>query len=103
MHADWSFIVLGGVGGLIPDVLRLIKGRYKAFPGYLRERNFWLGLLLLVLLGGLAAWAFQAHDAKAALAYGFGAPQVFSTLVSSQDQPAVRGDGEFDLRRWWAS
>ena len=97
-----SFIVLGCIGGFIPDVLRLIKGRYKAFPGYLRQPSFWVGLALLVALGGLAAWIGDAHDAKQALAYGFGAPQLISTLASSQGEPAARR-GAFSLRQWWAT
>jgi hypothetical protein len=107
-----SFIVLGCVGGLIPDALRLIKGRYESFPRYLTQPSFWVGLALLVALGGLAAWAGGAHNAKEALAYGFGAPQFISTLASASGGTTVRGvtlRGDqargvsvSAIRRWWA-
>ena len=37
---------LGCVGGLIPDVIRVIKNRYnKTLPSYFGEKSFWIGFL----------------------------------------------------------
>jgi hypothetical protein len=98
-----SLIILGCIGGLIPDVLRLIRARYQGLPAYFKQPSFWLGLVFLVAVGGLAAWIGEAQDAKQALAYGFGAPEVISRFLSSTpEQPAFRSAEEFSLRRWWA-
>jgi hypothetical protein len=98
---NWQIILLGCAGGLIPDVLRIIGNRYSAeLPGHLKTVNFWLGLILLVALGGLAAWLGGATDAKTALAFGFGAPEIVSRLLASG--PTTLDSGGSATRRWWA-
>ena len=58
---DWMMILIGCAGGLIPDALRIIKNRPDPkVPEYLRSVTFWIGLLLLVILGRLAAWLGEA-------------------------------------------
>lgn len=104
LSQDFVFIVLAGcIGGLLPDILRIIKNRYKKKPpSYLKSRNFWLGVFLLVALGGLAA-SLLAQSPKDALAYGFAAPEIFSRLASKSAEGVDLGDaGFFDLRAWWA-
>jgi hypothetical protein len=101
---NWTMIILGCVGGAIPDVIRIIQNRHKPeLPDYVGSMNFWLGLVLLVLLGGFAAWLGGASDYKAALAFGFAAPEIVSRLLSSG--PGVKGPGTGvgdDTRRFWA-
>jgi hypothetical protein len=102
---SWPFVVLGLVGGLIPDAVRLIKNRHETdVPAYLRRFNFWLGLFLLILMGGAAAWLLGAATSKEALAYGYSAPELVSkVLAKTGEQGAVdRGAGELDVRTWWA-
>jgi hypothetical protein len=96
-------IALGCFGGLLPDILRLIKDRYNsALPTYLRSGMFWLGLFLLVVIGGVTAWLLGAQDAKQAVAYGFAAPELLSRLASKVPEPQFRTRGAtFDLRTWW--
>ena len=55
---DWHMIILlGCVGGIIPDVIRIVQNRREpSLPDYVKSANFWIGLALLLLLGGLAAW-----------------------------------------------
>lgn len=99
---DIPLIVLGCVGGLLPDLLRAVKGRHKAFPKYWGQPTFWLGLALAVALGGFLAWILEAKAAKEALAYGFGGPAIVTKLLGTSGAvEATRGS--FDLRRWWAS
>ena len=109
----FSLVVVGCAGGLLPDVLRLIKHRYQAdIPAYLQRPNFWLGVVLLAAIGGLAAWALAAGTARDALIYGYAAPQLFSELVGGATVARPeRGGGEpgpggapppFSLLRWWA-
>jgi len=109
--------LFGFLGGLLPDVLRLIKNRHKTeLPAYLKSASFWIGLLLLVGTGGLAAYLMQADTIKDALIYGYTAPQVFSSLVggasANKEEEAARSRGLFDeshreekqtLLNWWSS
>jgi hypothetical protein len=103
-----SMFWLGVAGGALPDVLRIIKQRYTGFPEWLAQPGYYVGLLLLLALGGLAAWLGGATEWKSALAMGFTAPEVISRLVSAQGD-ATRGGwtrgmfAGFPLRSWWAS
>jgi hypothetical protein len=99
-----TMILIGCLGGLIPDALRIIKNRHEPqVPEYLRSVTFWLGLLLLVILGGLAAWLGEAANVKQALAYGFAAPEFISRILSGGEAaaPASEGGGKLNLRAWW--
>jgi hypothetical protein len=103
-----QIVAWGCVGGLFPDILRFVKGRYEKPGEFYKYWNFWLGLFLLVALGGLAAWLAGATDVKGALAYGFAAPEVIAKLFSQQGGSAAVDRGEaldtqdgFSLRRWW--
>jgi hypothetical protein len=118
---DVSYFLLGCLGGVLPDALRLARNRYETeVLDYLKRLNFWLGLLMLALVGGLTAWIFGLTSAKDALIYGYAAPAVISQLVASiapggSDQPTVRGGavgaarsmapaagkGELNLLKWW--
>lgn len=105
MSKETLFIIaFGCIGGFLPDVLRIIKGRHDAAPGYLKSGTFYLGLALLVALGGFAAWLFGANEAKEAVAYGFAAPEIISKLGA--DVNPDRGDaasGNTSLRQWWSA
>ena len=99
-----DFFLLGALGGALPDIIRIIKGRYKLKPPkYLKSLNFWLGFILLILLGGAAAWLFGAQDVKSALAMGFSAPEIFSNLASKSEDEEKKKDPKFRLRGWWAA
>jgi hypothetical protein len=101
-----SLFLLGCVGGLLPDILRLIRNRYKIqVPTYLRQTNFWIGVLLLVLIGGLTAWILGSDSPKEALIYGYASPQILSQLAAGATSERVeRGEQRrvpFSLMRWW--
>jgi hypothetical protein len=99
-----EMVALGCAGGLIPDVIRIIKSRHKnRIPSYLKHFNFWFGLILLIALGGFAAWFLGAEKAKEALAYGYAAPELISRVLSeSATEPADRGDeSAFSLLKCW--
>lgn len=98
-----AIVLFGCVGGLLPDILRFIRGRYyKRVPRYLGSFTFWLGIVLLVAVGGLAAWALDAQSLKEALAYGYAAPELLSRLSAKYVEVVDRDDAAFDLRSWWA-
>jgi hypothetical protein len=89
-------VIYGSLGGLLPDALRLIRERKRRqVPAYLRSGSFWLSLVLLGLLGGLAAAVLNADSPTQALAFGFAAPELFSRAIAAT---AERGE----LRQWWA-
>jgi len=101
---QWTMILIGCAGGLIPDALRIIKNRHDPqVPEYLRSVTFWIGLLLLIILGGLAAWLGEAANVKQALAYGFAAPEFISRILSGggAGAGATGGEGKLSLREWW--
>ena len=100
---DWYMVGLGCAGGALPDVIRLIQNRYKTeLPDYLLTLNFAIGFVLLVALGGFAAWLGGAKATKEALAYGFGAPEIVSRLLSAKAITLGRPGVGDSLRRFWA-
>jgi hypothetical protein len=120
-----TLIALGCVGGLLPDVIRLVKNRgNSAVPDYLKAPMFWIGFILLVAIGGFAAWLLGAQDLKQAVAFGYAAPELLSNLGAEpkgagqkkapEDVDRTRRAGDidrtprtkarrepFNLRRWW--
>src|SRR5512141_1218816 len=104
-----GLFLLGCLGGAVPDLLRIIKNRYKAsLPKYMRSANFWIGLVILVAIGGLTAWILEADSAKAALLYGYASPQVLSNLAGSflsgrtdRGVPDPNRPPTMDLPQWW--
>lgn len=104
----WLILVLGAVGGAIPDLIRVAKA-----AGDLRywSRTYLISFIALVVLGALAAWLADVVDGVAqptvvtALTAGFAGPELVSRLLSKKDPSAgdrVAGGAGFDLRRWWA-
>jgi hypothetical protein len=102
----WEMFLLGCAGGLLPDILRIIKSRHDGtMPAYLKSIMFYVGLLFLVLLGGAASWLLAATDLKQAIAYGFAAPEIISDLFGkSPDEdrgPVDSPPPPLTLRTWW--
>ena len=109
---NWSLIGIGCAGGVVPDLIRFAKARYDAsIADYFKRWNFWVGLLVLVALGGIAA-AF-ASTVTQAFIYGYAAPEFFSRLAAKHDSdggpegnlgavPEANPTHEaFSVRRWW--
>ena len=99
-----GFVILGCVGGLLPDLLRFMKMKYKSdFPYYLKNGQFWIGFVSQIIVGGLMSWALGANKTIDALIYGYAAPQLISILVgnatSSLSVPS-KGKKQFSLRDW---
>lgn len=88
---DLTFL-FGLAGGLLPDAIRIVNNRYNpTLPEYLKSANFYIGTTLLVGLGGAAAWLTQADSVVDALAMGYSAPQIISTLMQQKANTAVPG------------
>ncbi len=96
-----GFVVLGALGGILPDAVRFAKKKEEGFPEWFRSLGYWAGLGVLVVLGGAAAWLGQAQDWQSAISMGFAAPEIISRLFGSESA-AIHGTGNgFPLRRWW--
>jgi hypothetical protein len=104
-----EYIIYGCIGGLFPDILRIIKNRYEpSLPNYLKSGNFYLGLVLLILLGGFLVYLKAPEDIIEALAIGYSGPQIFSSLTASvlakkDSNEETRGLGNtfHFISRWW--
>lgn len=104
MTIDWTIAALGCLGGAVPDLLRLIKGRHEGAPQYLGHWFFWVMFAVLVAGGGLCAVLLGAKDYQSALALGFSAPEILSRLAASSGTD--RGSGGSGtlisiIRSWW--
>jgi len=99
----YEMVGLGCLGGILPDILRMIAARYEGPPKYLAQPFFWISLLLLVVLAGGTAFLVKPTGTIETLAVGFGAPEIISKLLG---RPADRGIGKKpsiigDIRSWW--
>jgi hypothetical protein len=91
-QVNWTLIIFGCVGGLLPDILRIIQDRYNlTIAAYFKSPMFYISLILLALLGGFSAWLLGAADVKQALAYGFGAPEIISRVLGKIGGNVDRG------------
>jgi len=109
---DLPIFLVGCLGGLLPDALRIIKNRYEPeLASYLKKANFWIGLLLMTAIGGLAAWILAAPTFKDAIVFGFAAPELISQLVGGViktepervDRKLTKMEKPLSITRWWAS
>ncbi len=113
-----DFLTYAIIGGLIPDIIRIIKNRYGALPDYLKNLNFYIGLVLMVGLGVFAVYLKQPADKIEAIAIAFSAPQVVSSLLGNKlktpnhdaneqvsfmelKENKVSGGVVSFLRNWW--
>ncbi len=108
-------VLMGALGGLLPDILRIVKSRHDPqLQPYLRSIMFWVGVLLAVAVGAVAAALAGATSVREALAYGFGAPEVLTRILSTAGQPAppakapegvaaLARSGRPTLGNWWAA
>jgi hypothetical protein len=99
-----KLVLLGAVGGLLPDVLRIIAaGRQGTMPDSLKRAIFYISLVLLAGIGALAVWLVGAGSPKEAIAIGFGAPELISRLgaAAGQVDHGAEGAQRVTLRDWW--
>jgi hypothetical protein len=97
-------LTLGVVGGLLPDIIRIVRDRHnKELPAFLKSSKFYISLVLLAALGGFAAWLLDAASYKDAVIYGFTAPEALSKLAGTSAGEADRGRGQrtMTVREWW--
>jgi hypothetical protein len=110
--------LFGCIGGLLPDVLRLLKNSEERESVGKNLPTFLGGLVLQVFLGGLVA--FLATSANllpgegqivpgtllAAVSYGFSAPEILTRLLATSApklDPSSQRKSNFNLLHWWAT
>jgi len=98
---DVKLLLWSALGGITPDLTRLVKAGALGAPSYLKSWFFWVSFIILALLGVAAAYLMPATNEKQAFAFGFSAPEILSRLAAKQD--ADRKVGDFTLRTWWAA
>jgi hypothetical protein len=121
----YEAVMWGCLGGILPDVLRLVGLRYGDVPNYLKQGFFWLSLVLLVAVAGLAAYLLAPQRIVDAVTLGFSAPEILSTALGTKKPPSggpppadrgsvaaetqrpSQGGGASNalvqLRHWWAN
>jgi hypothetical protein len=87
-----SVFLLGGVGALAPDIVRIYNlretGEFGQFTvGYL------LASLGMAVIGAVVAWALPATTARSALFAGIAAPAIISTVVRNAGGGGGGGTG----------
>jgi len=93
-------LLWSALGGITPDLIRLVKAGDSGAPTYLKSWFFWISFVILALLGMVAAYLMPATSEKQAFAFGFSAPEILSRLAAKHDVDRVAGD--HSLRTWWA-
>jgi hypothetical protein len=107
---DLPLVILGAVGGVVPDLVRLAK-RPNTVLQDLKNPNLYASLVILAILGALASFIFQATSLKEALGLGIAAPSLISNLGARQppaqaadQQPVFKAQSaRGGLRSWWGS
>ena len=104
-----EMLLLGAVGGLIPDALKFSRRRYQRRPTYVRNWWFWFGLAVTVALGVLVVYLRKPADALEAVAFGMAAPMFFRQLVAKDEEEHLSTERTVglksaiaNLRAWWA-
>jgi hypothetical protein len=102
----------GCLGGIIPDVLRILPKRYGDVPTYLLKPFFWVSLIILGAIGGVMTYALAPNGITNALAVGYSAPSILSKLLGIKDAEeveATRGPLRVEtrslieeIRTWWS-
>jgi hypothetical protein len=102
-----EMFLLGCLGGLLPDILRIIKNREQAnVLDCFKHFTYWVVLILQILLGGFAVYILSTASITKALAIGFSAPEIIGSLLAKKEEiargPAAQEETKFKVRAWLA-
>jgi hypothetical protein len=119
----YEAVSLGCCGGILSDILGIVKAKHGPPPQYLKSKFFWISLFILAIIGGGAAYLTEPSKVIEALAMGYSAPTIVSKLLGTDHPPATLGSVPGDpsgmyafepprrpipnffapLQKWWAS
>ena len=103
---DLEIFILGLIGGVLIDLGRLLKNRYRQpVLRRLGSPTVWQSMAVLGLIGGFVAWLLDSSTAIASLTAGYTAPDFISSLASKDaSSSGVRRapNSSFNnLLEWW--
>jgi len=108
-----ELLIYAGVGGVIPDAIRVLKWARTPMPGRppnpLADPATYVGLVVQVLLGVLGAYLLAVTTPFQAVAVGYAAPDLLTRLLGNiagqqTPPPGVSAQGAGLLARmleWW--
>src|SRR5438094_24807 len=77
-----QLVLIGGIGGLLPDALRLLKyfrtAKEDRGANPLADFGTYFGAMLQIGLGLLAVWLFDPTTKIQAAAFGYSAPELLT-------------------------
>jgi len=83
-------IFAGGLGGVAPNLVRLIVNYSSPSPQHIISQpvSYFLAMVGFAVLGALVVWVFQETNLKQALFLGIGLPSLFQ-IGSLQSAPSL--------------
>ena len=99
--------MVGALGGVLPDLIKVIRKRFQKMPTYLGRGWYWLNVLFLAIIGAIASAIAHPGTIHEALAYGAGSLAILTQALGQSDEQHL-GDAEQvnpirQLRAWWGS
>ena len=80
-----SIYLLAAIGALIPEALKILEGKYNPnFPRHLSRLNFWISLVMQILLGVFTVYLLKDKvdtNEIFATACGFGGSVILSKIL----------------------
>lgn len=106
MDIMWAAL-LGALGGVLPDFIKVIRKRFETMPTYLGRRFYWLNVAFLAIVGAIASAIAHPGTIHEALAYGAGSLAILTQALGQNDEQHL-GDAEQvglvrQIRAWWGS
>lgn len=96
-------IIYGLVGGALPDIIRIIKGKQDQMPTYFKNGFFYLGVVLQIAVGGFVVHLLKPTNELQAVLIGYAAPSIFTNLASKfeREETTKSAANRFSLLGWW--
>ena len=86
----WHFFLVGGVGAIAPEIVRLYNLRFQ--PKLRWSWGYILFSIPFVLLGGFVAWILEPSNYYAAFYSGISTPVLVTTIAKNTGQGILTPD-----------
>jgi len=98
--------IWGAVGGVLPDIMKLLRKRFQQRPTYVGRAWYWLNVVLLAIIGAIISVISHPNAIQDALAYGAASLALLTQLFGKDDDQHLGGSGASAIKKirgWWAS